>query len=169
MICHRVFLKHFGMMGHDRLKNLVFIIFPQKSFFDTIVQFGPNMDQNYTTLCSRKLYLIIHSLKILKCSMMGYNSQMKVSLVNLPKKFAFRLRAIWIQFGPNLCNIMSHDSLSEDLFKVLWHREVQKKDKISLSHFSKNFLLGEYRPNLAQNYTIIYHINCSRDFRNILT
>ena len=144
MICHRVFLKkHFGMIGHDRLKKVVLVIFPQKSSFNTILQFGSNMGKNYATLCPRQLlYLMIHSLKILKCSMMGDNSQTKVLLVNLPKKFPFWLRAIWAQFGPNLSNLMSHDSLSEDLFEVLWHHEVQKIDKISLSHFSKNPLLG---------------------------
>ena len=168
MICHRVFLKHFGMMRHDRLKKVVLVIFPQKSSFNTIVQFEPNMGQNYVTLCPTQLYLMIHSLKALKCSMMGYNSQTKVLLVNLPKKLPFQLRTIWTQFGPNLCNLMSHDSLSEDLFEVLWHHEIQKIDKISLSHFSKNLLLGQYRPNLAQNYTILYGINYSRDFRNIL-
>ena len=89
MICHRDFLKHFGMMGHDRLKKVVLVFFPQKSFFNTIVQLGPNMGQNYATLCPRQLYLMIHSLKILKCSMMGYYSQTKVLLVNLPKKFPF--------------------------------------------------------------------------------
>ena len=150
MICHRVFLKkHFGMIGHDRLKKVVLVIFPQKSSFNTILQFGPNMGKNYATLCPRQLlYLMIHSLKILKCNMMGDNSQTKVLLVNLPKKFPFRLRAIWAQFGPNLSNLMSHDSLSEDLFEVLWHHEIQKIDKISLSHFSKNLLLGQYRPKL---------------------
>ena len=165
MICHKVFLKHFGMIGHNRVKKVVLVIFPQKSSFNTIVQFGPNMGQNYATLCPIQLNLMIHSLKILKCSMMGYNSQTKVLLVNLPKKLPFQLRTIWTQFGPNLCNLMSHDSLIEDLFKVLWHHEVQKIDKISLSHFSKNLLLGQYGPNLAQNCTMLYQINCSRDFQ----
>ena len=32
---------------------------------------------------------------------------------------------------------MSHDSLSEDLFGVLWHGEAQQIDKSSLSHFSE--------------------------------
>ena len=169
MICQRVFLKkHFGMIGHDRLKKVVLVIFPQKSSFSTIVQFRPNMGQNYATLCPRQLYLMIHSLKILKCSMMGYNSQTKVLLVNLPKKFSFRLRAISVKFVPNLCNLMSHDSPSEDLFEALWHHEVQKIGKISLFHFSKNLLLGEYWPNLAENYTILYHITSLEIFRNIL-
>ena len=148
MICHRVFFKYFGMMGYDKLKKVVLVIFPQKSFFNTIVQFGPNMGQNYATLRPRQLYLMIHSLKIFKCSMMRYNSQTKVLLVNLPKEIIFWLRAIWVQFGPNLCNLMSHDSLSEDLFEVLWHHKAQMIDKISLSHFSKNLLLGQYGPTL---------------------
>ena len=158
MICHRVFLKHFGMMGRDRLKKVVLVIFPQTSSFSTIVQFGPNMGQNYATLCPMQLYLMTHSLKILKCSMMGYNSQTKVLLVNLPKKFPFWLRAIWAQFGPNLCNLVSHDSLSEDVFKVLWQHQVQKIDKISLSHFSKNLLLGAIQAQSAPKlHNLISH------------
>ena len=78
----------------------------------------------------------------------GYNSQTKLLLVNLPRKAPFWLRAIWVQFGFNLFKPMSHDSLSEDLFEVLWHHEVQKIVKISLIHFSKNLLLGQYQPNL---------------------
>ena len=67
---------------------------------------------------------MIHSLKILKYGMMGYDSYTKVK-VNLPNKFPFWARAIWAKFGPKLCNAMSHDSLSEDLFEVLWHDEAQ--------------------------------------------
>ena len=45
---------------------------------------------------------------------------------------------------------MSHDSLPEDLFEVLWHDDALGKG--SLTHFSKkNFIFGQYRPNLAQN------------------
>ena len=57
---------------------------------------------------------------------------MKVSLFNLPKKLPFHLRTIWAHFGPNLWKLISHDLLTEDLFKVYWHHEVQKIDKISL-------------------------------------
>ena len=40
---------------------------------------------------------------------------------------------------------MSHDSLSEDFFEVLWHDEVL--DKSSLSHFSKKIsFLGNIGP-----------------------
>ena len=56
--------------------------------------------------------------------MMGYNSYTKVT-VNLQKKFPFWARAIWAEFVPKLCNAMSHDSLFEDLFEVLWHDEAQ--------------------------------------------
>ena len=59
-----------------------------------------------------------------KYIMMGYNSYTKVT-VSLPKIFSFWARAIWAEFGPKLCNVMSHDSLSEDLFEVLWHDEAQ--------------------------------------------
>ena len=96
--------------------------------------------------------------------MMGDNRQNKVLLVYLPKKFPLRLGKIWAQFGPNLYNLMSHDLLSEDLFEVSWHYEIQKIDKVSLSYFSKNLLLEQYEPNLAQNYTILHHIKCPRDF-----
>ena len=82
MICHRVFFKHFSMMGHNGLKKTIM----------------------------------------------------------------------------SIMTIMSHDSLFEDLFEVLWRDEAL--DKSSLSHFSKkNFLFGEYRHNLAQNYTANCPIN----------
>ena len=57
--------------------------------------------------------------------MMGYNSYSKIRLLNLPKKLPFEARPIWTQFGPKLYNLMSHDSLSEDLFELLWHDETQ--------------------------------------------
>ena len=156
------------MMGHDRLKKVVLVIFPQKSSFNTIMQFGPNMGQNYATLYPRQLYLMIHSLKILKCSMMGYNSQTKVLLVNLPKKFPFWLRVIWAQFGPNFCNIMSHDSVSEDLFEVFWHHEVQKITKLVFIIFPKISFwgnMGPIWPKIAQSYI---KSTAPEIFRNIL-
>ena len=55
---------------------------------------------------------------------MGYNSYTKVT-VNLLKIFPFWARPILAEFGPKLCNVMSHDSLSEDLAEVLWHDEAQ--------------------------------------------
>ena len=52
------------------------------------------------------------------------------------------------QFGPNLVQnyaTLFHDSLSEDLFEVLWHDEAL--DKSSLTHFSKRiFFLGNISP-----------------------
>ena len=80
------------MIGHDRVKKVVLVIFPYKFSFQTIVQFGPNMVQNCATLSPRQLYLMIPSLKTLKCSIMGYNSYTKVLLVKLRKKFPFWLR-----------------------------------------------------------------------------
>ena len=54
------------------------------------------------------------------------------------KKIPFWGRAIWAQLGQKLCNLMSHDSHSEDLFEVLWcYDEAQYLDKSSLSHFSE--------------------------------
>ena len=117
-------LKYFCMMGYNRLTKFALVSFPQKSSFNTIVHFGQNLGQNHKTLYSRQLCLMIHSLKILKYGMMGYDSYTKVK-VNLPNKFPFWARAIWAKFGPKLCNAMSHDSLSEDLFEVLWHDEAQ--------------------------------------------
>ena len=135
-------------MGYDRLKKVVLFIFPQKSSFNKIVQFRPNMGQNYESFCPRQLYIMIHSLKIFKCSMMGYNSQTKLLLVTLPKTFLFWLRVISAQFGPNLCSYMSHDFLSKNLFEVLWHHEIQQIDRISLSYFCKNLFWGQYGLNL---------------------
>ena len=101
---------------------------------------------------------MIGCLKILKCSMMGYNSQNKVILVSLLKKFPFWARVIWAQFGPKI-STLSHVSLSEDLFEVLWHDEAL--DKSSLRHFSKKFAFWTMQDHLAENYTT----NCSRGFQ----
>ena len=62
--------------------------------------------------------------KNLKYGMMEYNSYSKVA-VNLPKKFPFWVRAILAKFGLILCNLLSYDSLSEDLFEILWHDKAQ--------------------------------------------
>ena len=104
-------LKYFCVMGHNILTKFALVSFPQKSPFNTMVQFGHNFSQNHTISCPRQLCLMIHSLKILKYTMIGYNSYTKVA-VNLPKKFP-------------VCNVMSHDSLFEDLFEVLWHYKAQ--------------------------------------------
>ena len=140
MICHRVFLKHFGMVAHDRLKKVVLVIFPQKSSFNTIVQFGPNMAQNYATICPRQLYLMIHSLKIMKCSMMGYNSQTNVLLVNLPKKFRF-----W-RLGPNLnqtyatlCLMIYSQRIFLKFCGIMRHK---RQTKLVLVIFPKIFFWG---------------------------
>ena len=39
-----------------------------------------------------------------------------------------------------------------------------RQEKIGLVVFPKNLLLGQYGPNFTQNYTVLYRINCSRDF-----
>ena len=66
-------------MGHNILTKFSFASFPKKSFFDTIVQFGLNLGQKYTTLFPRQLCLMIHSLKIVEYGMMGYNSYTKLT------------------------------------------------------------------------------------------
>ena len=89
---------------------------------------------------------------------MGYNSQTKVILVNLIKSSLSRHG----QFGPNLVQkyaTFSHDSLSEDLFEVLWHDEALEKR--NLSYFSKKFPFWAIQAYLAQYYTT----NCARDFQ----
>ena len=85
------------MMRYNRLTKFALVSFPQKSSFNTIVQFGHNLGKSHTTLCPRQLCLMIQSLKILKYGMIGYNSYTKVT-VNLPKKFLSGQG----QFGPNL-------------------------------------------------------------------
>ena len=67
---------------------------------------------------------MIHSLKIFKYGMMGHNSYTKAA-VNLRPKFPFWAREIWAKYGPIWCNVMSHDSLSEDIFEVLWRDMAQ--------------------------------------------
>ena len=101
------FWKHFSIMRRNRLAKVTLVSFPQKSSFNTIVQFDPNFGKNYVTLCPRELCLLIHSLKILKCGMIEYNSYTKVILVNLPKKLPLGARTIWAKFGTKLCNLVS--------------------------------------------------------------
>ena len=83
------FLEHFSMAGQNKLTKGALVSFPQKFTFKTIVQFRPNLGQNSTTLWTRQLCLLVHSLNILKYGMIGHNSQNKVILANLPNKFPF--------------------------------------------------------------------------------
>ena len=93
----QIFWKHFSMIGHNRLTKVVLVSFLQRSSFSTIEQFISNLGQNYGTLCPMQLRLMIHSLKILKCSRMGYSSYTKVMLLCQKKFFGGQG-----QFGPNL-------------------------------------------------------------------
>ena len=64
------------------------------------------------------------------------------------------------QFGPNLVQkyaTLSDDSLSEDLFEILWYDEAL--DKSNLSHFSKKFPFWGIQAHLAENYTTNYSRN----------
>ena len=54
-------LKYFCVMGHNILTKSALVSFPQKSSFNTIVQFGHNLGQNHTILFPGKLCLLIHS------------------------------------------------------------------------------------------------------------
>ena len=74
------------MMGAPLLDKQKLVSFSQKSSFSATGQFGPDLGVNCALLCPRQFCLMIHSIKKLKCSMMGYNSKTKVMLVNLPKK-----------------------------------------------------------------------------------
>ena len=141
--CHRVYFKIFCVMGHNILTKFALVSFPQKSSFNTIVQFGHSLGQNHTILCRGQLCLLIHSLEVWNMVWWGCNSYTNVA-VNLPKKFAFWVRATLAKFGPILCSLMSHDSLSEDLFEILWHDKAQYRWlKVTLVIFPKfrNILL----------------------------
>ena len=112
-------------MGHNILTKFALFSFPEKFSFNTILQFRHNLGQNHTILYPRQLCPMIHSLEILKYGMIEYNSYTKVA-VNLPKKI------------PKLRNLMSHDSLSEDLFEVLWYDQAQYRwSKVALVIFRK--------------------------------
>ena len=58
---------------------------------------------------------------------------------------------------------MSHDSLSEDFFEVLWHDEVL--DKSSLKHFSKQ---SSFLGNIDPIWLKITQPTALKSFRNIL-
>ena len=90
--------------------------------------------------------------------MMRYNSQTKAMFVKLPKKISFWGKG-------KVYNLLSHDSLYQDLLKfyhMIWHNG---QTKVALVNFLKNILLGQYGPNLAQTYTTLYLINYCRDFQ----
>ena len=71
------------------------------------------------------------------CSIMGYNRQTKVGLVNSPKKSPFQAKA---QFGPNLANLISHDLSELGFFlKHFSMMEHNRLIKVSLVSFPQNF------------------------------
>ena len=165
MICQEVFLKHFSMMGNNRLAKVTLVGFP----FSTIVHFGPNSGKNYANIWSRELCHMIHSLIMLKCSMMGCHGQTKVILVNLPKKFPFGARTIEAQCGSKLYKIMAHDSLSEDFFHILWMMSHNRQKKVALVTFPKKISfwvnMGSIWPKITQPCITLTVIEI---FRNIL-
>ena len=86
---------------HDRAQQIdegSFGQFSPEISFSTIEQFISNLGQNYGTLCPMQLFLMIHSLKILKYSRMGVQ-QLYQSNVTLRKIFFGGGQG---QFGPNL-------------------------------------------------------------------
>ena len=102
---------------------------------------------------------MIGSLKILRFSIMGYNSYTKVIL---PKSiYQKNFLSGQGQFGTNLIQnhaTLFHDSLYEDVFKDFWHDEAL--DKSSISHFSKKISFSENIGPFGSNYTT----NRSREF-----
>ena len=134
MICHGVFLKHFGMMGHDRLKKVVLVIFSQKFSFNAIMQFGPNMDQNYATLYPRQLYLMIHSLKIVRPKYYQLVNQTKIPLL---------AKGILAQFGPTLCFMIHSLGIFLKFFGIMRYK---RQTKLALIIFPKITFWGNMSP-----------------------
>ena len=82
-------------------------------------------------------------------------------LVNLPKKFPYGARAIWVKFRPKLYILLSHDSFSEDLYEVFWD------DEAHFSHFSKKISFWGYmdpiRPKITQPYITLTALEIFRN------
>ena len=57
-------LKYFCMIDHNRLTKSALVSFPQKSSFNTIVQFGYNLSPHHKILCPQQLCLMINALRI---------------------------------------------------------------------------------------------------------
>ena len=106
-------------------------VFLRNPLLTQLCNLGPILTKIMQTYTNDSLY------KVLKCSMMGYSSQPKVILVNLPKKFPFWARKIQAQFGPKLLNFISHDSHSETLFEILQHDDAKQIGKGRFSSFSE--------------------------------
>ena len=54
------------------------------------------------------------------------------------KKFPLWARTILSEFGPKLCDVMPHHSLSEGLFEILWHDKARyRQEKVALVIFLK--------------------------------
>ena len=147
------------MMGHNRWAKVTLVSFRQKSSSSAIGQFKPILGQNYASLCLRQFCLRICSVRILKCySMMRYSSQTKAMFANLPKKFSFGAR---VKFT-FLCLMIHSMRIFLKFYHIIGHN---RQTKVALVKFLKNLLLGQYGPNLAQTYTTLLLINCSRDIQ----
>ena len=141
MIFHRVYFEIFLHDGAQQIDKVCIRQFsPQFSPKNPLLTQLRNLGTIWTkiyNLMSQAIMSHDSISKSLKYGMMGYNRYTKVT-VNLPKIFPFWAGVFWAKFGPKLCNIMSHDSLSEDLFEVLWHDEAQyRQTKVVLVIFSK--------------------------------
>ena len=132
--CHRVYFETFLRDGTQYIdKVCIGQFYPEILFQQNCgiwAQFGP---KSYSLMIHSQLCLMIHSLEIFKYGMIGCYSYTKEAII-----FSLWARAIWAEFGPKLCNIMCHDSFSEDLFDVLCHDKAQcRQAKEALVIFPK--------------------------------
>ena len=154
------FLETFQHHRAQQIDEGSFGQFSPEISFSTIEQFISNLGQNYGTLCPMQLRLMIHSLKILKCSRMGYSSYTKVML--LCQKNFFGGQG---QFGPNLgqsytflylmthslriflkfCGMMRHNAQTKVVLvifskKLLWNNTCPMWPKITQPYITRTAL-----------------------------
>ena len=146
MIFHRVYFEIFLHNGTQQIDKVCIRQFsPQFSLKNPLLTQLRNLGTIWTkiyNLMSQAIMSHDSLSKSLNYGLMGYKRYTKVT-VSLPKIFPFWGGAFWAKFRPKLCNIMSHDSLSEDLSEVWQHDEAQyRQTKVALVIFSKfrNFL-----------------------------
>ena len=110
----------------------------------------------------------IHSLKILKCGMMGYNSWTKIILVDLSKNIG--ARTVWANLGQNYATVCLMILSLMMFLKFYAMTRHNRQKKLALVIFSKSLLLRQYSmgpilPKITQPFITLTALEI---FRNIL-
>ena len=151
LIHFNYFFKHWSiMMGYMKQTKLTSVNFSKKSLLSISGQFLSNLTENYNTLHLNFCYTLRILLR--HCSVMEYNKQTTVVLVNFSPKFLFSSkRKICAQFEPKSFNLISHD-LSGFFLKHFSMMGAQQIETLVSFRFST---IMHFEPNLGQNYAAL--------------